>query len=134
MIHSQCFKCSIPEFTEEKQMEIRERCEKATAGPWAWMENRYKYKKSRLGKKEYKYVPLLLQRLDPWKDRWRDAWDDHVFSIDWPVRKGEINGCFGTEADRTFIANARVDIEILLKGIDQLKMELDRLRNGRIER
>ena len=119
--------------TSEQIAEIRERCEKATPGPWAWKFNRFG------GDDEPR--PFGYATLESLVDVVRNENEDHIVLME----RGstvfeEEDECFSDfirENKKTFdfLANARQDIPALLDHvaeqdgiIEQLRERLDRAK------
>jgi hypothetical protein len=109
--------------TKEQEEAIRERDKKTKRGPWAWTHDRYTFK-MRGRKLPAKVTPLLLQGVYPGRE-YRDAFDDVIFSVHWPIKKGEINFSGLDETTKEFIAHSREDIPLLLGEIDRLRDLID---------
>ena len=124
--------------SDERLAEIRERCEKATAGPWEDFTEKYpqalrKNKKARYHGSMPNFGCIIGsaecrgEEIDPERDfpLRVDYWDIRpvvcVFS-----RRGIVSQHTGLviSADRSFIAHARQDIPDLLAEIERLKLAL----------
>lgn len=96
--------------SEERESEIRSRCESATPGPWEWDR--------------------------PWeKDSHHHAYDGGVGCLDsktdtilWYGGDGEEDIYCPKKENAEFILNARIDIKDLLEALDATRAEVERLK------
>lgn len=128
--------------SDEQLEAIRQRAERASPGPWRWIENRVnecRYMERHGGKR--------IPRSGKWRREWvfilqgggnRNSWvapdggerpdpyDHSIISLSWEfLKRGITCFCGGpVDGDAAFIAHAREDIPALLEEIDRLRAAL----------